>query len=95
MTSIIFRAGIPENWEAGIEHFAVRGTHPHMEIFGPCPQCEHELTRSLKDVTGAGLAGQAGRLQTIRVVCNCAHFHEGAGPKDEGCGAEGYLEILV
>jgi hypothetical protein len=95
-----YEAGEPPEWEAGVGALQLRrvgnSRPPSFEIVGPCPRCKDELTEDVSYVV-APAVGLPTRQEPIRIriVCNCAAYHEGAPAGVEGCGASGGVEITV
>lgn len=95
MADLPFQRGTPTDWDEGTKAFDIRGDGDQMELYGPCPRCHHELTKSLALVIGTAWGGDLGELKTLGVICNCGQPHEGRGPDDSGCGARGGVTVRL
>jgi hypothetical protein len=96
MNAVPYLVGTPPNWASGVSKFTVEGADPKYELVGPCPRCEHKLSKNLSDMISApGYAGGAARNVEIRVKCNCDQPHDGQPDDIHGCGAEGSVKVRL
>lgn len=96
MTVIGYLVGTPPQWATGVSRFAISGADPKYELVGPCPRCEHTLSKDVSNyVLAPAYGGGSASDVVIRVKCNCDQPHEGQPDGVRGCGAEGTVEVAL
>jgi hypothetical protein len=91
--------GQPEKWaDAVFRPVADSPGGPYVRITGECPQCKHDISKSIVPRTGAvALAAEKGDVdeKSFRylVTCNCIRGHADAPDGVRGCGAQGWVAV--
>lgn len=96
--TVKYASGEPPEWDAGVAALGARQVGdrkpPSYEVFGPCPRCGDGLTQDISQIVAPAIGLDKPRKPIkVRVVCNCAAYHEGAPAGVDGCGAWGGLEL--
>lgn len=97
MTTEKYQPGEPADWKAKVGKLQLQESggsssrNRRRELVGPCPRCGHEIMADVSVISGPTM--EAPGRETIKVVCNCTSFHEGAPAGTSGCGASGWVDI--